>query len=139
MGITDRPGYLEIDILGNIYVAEQDLRSRQEITYPFDLPFCFLAASLLNYRTKAMRIRRSLPGNKIAKPKSFALPNVEPGAYGAFHETLLVSSYNNDMVYEFDIETGDLLNSIAVKTPVGIGHYVDAIPEPPGAWPGFCV
>ena len=44
------------------------LRSRQEITYPFGLPFCSLAASLLNYRTKAMRIRRSLPGNKIAKP-----------------------------------------------------------------------
>ena len=44
------------------------IRSRQEITYPFGLPFCSLAASLLNYRTKAMRIRRSLPGNKIAKP-----------------------------------------------------------------------
>ena len=44
------------------------VRSRQEITYPFVLPFCSLAASLLNYRTKAMRIRRSLPGNKIAKP-----------------------------------------------------------------------
>ena len=44
------------------------LRSRQEINYPFGLPFCFLAASLLNYRTKAMRIRRSLPGNKISKP-----------------------------------------------------------------------
>ena len=41
------------------------LRSR--INYPFGLPFCSLAASL-NYRTKAMRIRRSLPGNKIAKP-----------------------------------------------------------------------
>ena len=44
------------------------IRSRQEITYSFGLPFCSLAASLLNYRTKAMRIRRSLPGNKIAKP-----------------------------------------------------------------------
>ena len=44
------------------------LWSRQEISYPFGLPFCSLAASLLNYRTKAMRIRRSLPGNKIAKP-----------------------------------------------------------------------
>ena len=49
-------------------VATFMLRSRQEITYPFGLPFCSLAASLLNYRTKAMRIRRSLPGNKIAKP-----------------------------------------------------------------------
>ena len=43
-------------------------KSRQKVTYPFGLPFCSLAASLLNYRTKAMRIRRSLPGNKIAKP-----------------------------------------------------------------------
>ena len=32
------------------------------------MPFCSLAASLLNYRTKVMRIRRSLPGNKIAEP-----------------------------------------------------------------------
>ena len=49
------------------YFDHEKLRSRQEITYPFGLPFCSLAASLLNYRTKAMRIRRSLPGNKIAK------------------------------------------------------------------------
>ena len=49
-------------------VPRRKLRSRQEITSPFGLPFCSLAASLLNYRTKAMRIRRSLPGNKIAKP-----------------------------------------------------------------------
>ena len=41
---------------------------RNLITYPFGLPFCSLAASLLSYRTKAMRPRRSLPGIKIAKP-----------------------------------------------------------------------
>ena len=50
------------------FISCRLLRSRQKITYPFGLPFCSLAASLLNYRTKAMRIRRSLPGNKIAKP-----------------------------------------------------------------------
>ncbi len=118
--LVDGPEGLAVDQLGNIWVSSflnnQILRF-DSLTNEFSL---FASGGLLDG-----------PKGLALSPQSFVEEGVEPGNLSAWHTTLLVASFNNNLVLEFDLETGQLLNFAFAKTPTGIAQReLEPIPEP---------
>jgi hypothetical protein len=106
----DGPEGLAIDQIGNLWVASFNNDRILQIEPDGDLAATLSASNLDGPRGLGLT------------PQSFVVPALVPGGLGLLPETLLVSSYNNDLVLELDLETGDVVASAEVKTPVGTGQ-----------------
>lgn len=106
----DGPEGLAIDQIGNLWVASFNNDRVLQLEPDGDLAATLSASNLDG------------PKGLGLTPQSFVVPALVPGGLGLLPETLLVSSYNNDLVLELDLETGGLVDSTEVKTPVGTGQ-----------------
>lgn len=120
----DGPEGIVIDQLGNIWVSSFE----NDSILKFDSGG-FLIESL------SVGIELDGPKGLGLTPQGFLVPGLTPGRFGNLPETLLVSSFNNDMVLEYDLDNGSLVNSVNVKTPVGVGQLTREPSQVPGPLP----
>lgn len=118
--LLDGPEGIAIDQLGNLWVSS------------------FLNDSILQFDLGGNYLGTLASGGMLDGPKGlgltpqgFLVPGLLPGTIGNIPETLLVSSYNNDRVLEYDLQSGLVVNSAFAKTPVGVGQLtLEPVPEP---------
>jgi hypothetical protein len=108
------PEGLAADQFGNIWVAS------------------FLNDKILEFAPPGIPVTEFVSGGTLKGPRgialapqSFTVEQFFPGIYGDYHQTIAVSSFGNNQVLTFNLDSGQLVSQIALKSPVGIGNFND--------------